>query len=72
MSANPDFNVEFTILPNDNGKPIATQAVDTGFCVNAKVADEPEKWKPLINFYLLHFLQKGLRFIQIMTRAHLV
>lgn len=30
-----------------------------------------KKWKPLINFYLLHFLQKGLRFIQIMTRAHL-
>lgn len=27
LSANPDFNVEFTILPNDNGKPIATQAV---------------------------------------------
>ena len=43
LSANPDFNVEFTILPNDNGKPIATQAVDTGFCVNAKIADELEK-----------------------------
>ena len=43
LSANPDFNVEFAVLPNDNGKPIATQAVDTGFCVNAKIADELEK-----------------------------
>lgn len=50
LSANPDFNVEFTILPNDNGKPIATQAVDTGFCVNAKVADEPEKMEAIDKF----------------------
>lgn len=50
LSANPDFNVEFTILPNDNGKPIATQAVDTGFCVNAKVAHEPEKMEAIDKF----------------------
>lgn len=44
------LNVEFTILPNDNGKPIATQTVDTGFCVNAKVADEPEKMEAIDKF----------------------
>ena len=49
-NANPDFNVEFAILPNDNGKPIATQAVDTGFCVNAKIADEPEKMEAIDKF----------------------
>lgn len=31
-------------------KPIATQAVDTGFCVNAKVADEPEKMEAIDKF----------------------
>ncbi len=50
LSANPDFNVEFAVLPNDNGKPIATQAVDTGFCVNAKIADEPEKMEAIDKF----------------------
>ena len=50
LSANPDFNVEFAVLPNDNGKPIATQTVDTGFCVNAKVADEPEKMEAIDKF----------------------
>ncbi len=50
LSANPDFNVEFAILPNDNGKPIATQTVDTGFCVNAKIADEPEKMEAIDKF----------------------
>lgn len=39
LSANPDFNVEFTILPNDNGKPIATQAVE------AKLVDGQERFE---------------------------
>lgn len=45
-----DFNVEFAVLPNDNGKPIATQTVDTGFCVNAKIADELEKMEAIDKF----------------------
>lgn len=40
LSANPDFNVEFTILPNDNGKPIATQAVSNFTAEQIKEAEQ--------------------------------
>ena len=50
LSANPDFNVEFTILPNESGKPIAVESADTGFCVNAKIADDEEKMEAIDKF----------------------
>ena len=50
LSANPDFNVEFSVLPNDSGKPIAIESVDTGFCVNAKVADDKDKMEAIDTF----------------------
>lgn len=50
LSANPDFNVEFSVLPNDNGNPIAIESVDTGFCVNAKVADDKDKMEAIDTF----------------------
>lgn len=50
LSANPDFNVEFSVLPNDNGNPIAIEGVDTGFCVNAKVADDKDKMEAIDTF----------------------
>ena len=51
LSANPDFNVEFTILPNESGKPIAVESADTGFCVNAKIADDEEKMEAIDAFH---------------------
>lgn len=56
LSANPDFNVEFTILPNDNGKPIATQAVDTGLipmCSYAIARNMEKRYYKTMYFYLL-------------------
>ena len=50
LSANPDFNVEFSVLPNDNGNPIAIEGVDPGFCVNAKVADDKDKMEAIDTF----------------------
>lgn len=59
LNANPDFNVELAVLPNDSGAPIATQSVDTGFCVNAKMAEDTEKMEAIDKFLAFALSQEG-------------
>jgi raffinose/stachyose/melibiose transport system substrate-binding protein len=49
-AANPDFNVAMIPLPNDNGNMIQTTGADSGFCINAKMADDPDKLAAIEEF----------------------
>jgi len=49
-AANPDVNVAMIPLPNDNGDMIQNTGADSGFCINAKMADEPEKLAAIEEF----------------------
>lgn len=49
-AANADFKVAMIPLPNDNGDMIQTTGADSGFCINAKMADDPDKLAAIKEF----------------------
>lgn len=58
-SANPNVNVSMFSLPNNNGNYIQTVGADCGFCVNAKVKDDPEKMEAIDQFLEFVFSKEG-------------
>ncbi len=49
-AANADFNVAMIPMPNDKGNMIQTTGADSGFCINAKAADDPDKLAAIEEF----------------------
>lgn len=58
-AANPKMNVKMAVLPNDKGDMKAVVSADTGFCVNANLAKDPDKLAAVDAFLSFVFSKEG-------------
>jgi raffinose/stachyose/melibiose transport system substrate-binding protein len=59
LNANPDLNVAFCVLPNDNGDMKAVMSPDSGFCVRGSITEEPEKMEAIDRFIAFALSKEG-------------